>query len=143
MATIRPNDNALAQDAEYNLPGAKFTLGPGDSYETDDRAVLSDAETHPFLIVEYPEQPQVSVSRESGSVPYEDDYLTAPNSRAFDLEEVERVETEKHGTDAARLAVQSGLDQNKQTEIAGIGVTLAADDAITDKPARKSSKKEN
>lgn len=146
MATIRPNDNAPAEEMKVILPTATFDLSQGGTYETDDRNVLADAEAHPFLTVEHPEQDaEAAVTRESDSVPYADDYLAAPNSKAFDTEEVQRVESDKREDVSSRLAVDAGLNQSKAETVGEgdheIAVTLAADDSTDDKPARKSAAK--
>jgi hypothetical protein len=60
MATIRPNENAPAGEVKYILPTATFDLADSGEYTTDDRTVLSDAETHPWLEVEYPQVDELS-----------------------------------------------------------------------------------
>jgi hypothetical protein len=143
MATIRPNDNAPAEEAKYIFAAATFDLAPGGSYETDDRSLLSDAEIHPWLEVEYPEVDEAAYARESKSVPYEDDALAAVNSVAFDADEIRKVEEAKQQVVESRLAVQAGLAQTKPVEVAGVAVTLAADesnDEENDKPARRKSR---
>lgn len=142
MATIRPNDNAPSGEVKYIFPTETIDLDSGGTHETDSRAVLAAAEAHPWLTVEYPEVEEISVTRQSRSVPYEDDVLAAPNSIAFDPDEIRKAEEAKAEGYAAPLAVEAGLDQSEEEEVAGTNVTLAADDAADettdDKPARRS-----
>jgi DsbC/DsbD-like thiol-disulfide interchange protein len=130
MATIITNEHAPKEEATYILPTATFDLAQGGSYETDDRRVLSDAEAHPWLEVEYAAEETEVFERPSKSVPYEDDYLSAANSKAFDLDEVRRTEEAKYGGDTNRLAVDAGLDQNEEvvSESGAFAYTLAGDD---------------
>lgn len=142
MATIRPNDNAPAEDVKYIFPTATFDIASGGSYETDDRAILSAAEDHPWLDVEYPEVPEeVAVTREPKSVPYQDDVLAAVNSKAFDLDLVRQAEEEKTAVFADHLAIQAGLTQTEPVTEGGIDQTLAAADesstADNEKPASR------
>jgi hypothetical protein len=132
MATIRPNDNAPSEETKFIFPTATFDLSSGGSYETDDRALLAAAEVHPWLEVEYPEAEQVSYVRESGSVPYQEDVLSAPNSKAFDADEIRKTEEAKAAVYATPTAIESGLDQGKEVEVGDTAVTLAADEAADD-----------
>lgn len=142
MATIRPNDNAPAGEVEYNLPTAKFTLGSGDSYETEDRTVLSDAAVHPWLTVEYPEVDEALYARPSKSVPFEKDYLGPVNSVAFNLNEVRKIEEAKREGVTHPTAIQAGLDQSKAEEVGDVNVTVAADEAdSTDDDKPRSTKR--
>ena len=154
MATIRPNDNAPAEEAKYILPTVTFDLAPGASFETDDRDALAAAEVHPWLTVEYDEAAQVNYEREDRSVPYAQDVLAAPNSVAFDPEAIREAEEAKRGVIVQPLAVDAGLDQDKLKTVGRgdqkVSLTLAADDAATeaaaadndDKPAAKRAGKE-
>ena len=145
MATIRPNSNAPDGEAKYILPTATFDLAAGGSFETDDRVALADAEAHPWLEVDYniDEQPQFFSG--TNAVAYEDDYLSAPNSVAFDPEAIRQVEEEKRGVVSTPTAINAGLDQgvkNPRGSNRFVNETLAADAADNDKP-RKGEDKEN
>lgn len=143
MATISPNDYAPSESFKVILPTATFDLDPGGSYETEDRVAISDAEAHPWLQVKHPEEVELSVQRAEKSVPYADDYLSAPNSKAFDADEIRKIEEAKASDTGTPLAVEAGLDQDKSvTSGEGehqIALTLEADDTTStdDKPARK------
>lgn len=130
MATIRPNDHAPSDEVTYTLPGATFELAPGGSYESDDRVVLSDAEAHPWLEVEYPVLVDESESRESRSVPYEDDALSAPNSLAFDPDAVAKAHADEVVTNPT--AIDSGLDQGEPAESGDgrVATSLASADEV-------------
>lgn len=152
MATIRPNDNAPAEEAKYILPTVTFDLAAGGSFETDDRAALAAAEAHPWLEVEYDAAEEANYSRPERSVPYNQDYLSAVNSVAFDMEAVREAEEAKLGVEAQPLAVDAGLDQDKLKTVGRgdqkVSLTLAADEAAApadddnDKPAAKRGSKE-
>lgn len=139
MATIRPNDNAPEGKVKYLLGNAEFDLATGGSYETDDRYVLAGAGVHPWLTVEYPEVPELGQERVSKSVPYEEDYLSAPNSQAFNLDQLRKEQEAAAEVLDSRLAVDAGLDQSEEAEVAGVDVTLAAATA-DEEPPKKSTK---
>lgn len=132
MATILPNDNAPTESVKYLLGNAEFDLAGGGSYDTDDRLVLSAAEAHPWLKVEYPEVDESLFVTESRTVPYEDDVLSAANSVAFDPAEIKKVEEAKRLGYEQPLAVDSGLDQGTPKKSGPVAVTLAADEPVTD-----------
>ncbi len=137
MATILPNEHAPSESVRYLLANADFELAGGGSYDTDDRAVLGAAEAHPWLKVKYPEVDEALYEAVQRSVPYEDDVLAAPNSIAFDPEEIRKAEEAKRVAFGAPLAVDSGLDQDKAKKVGPVAVTLAADEPATDeKPAK-------
>lgn len=127
MAKISPNENAPAE-VTYILPTATFDLAEGGSFETDDRTVLADAEAHPWLTVTYPELEELDFQRPEKAVPYDEDYLSAAHSVAFDADEIRKVEEAKYEAEASRLAVDAGLDQGDEEHVGEVGVTLAADD---------------
>lgn len=129
MATIRPNDNAPAEEVHYTLPTAEFDLGVGDSYESDDRAVIEAAQDHPWLEVEVPVLEAEVYTRPSKSVPYQEDPLSEFNDFSNDPARVEETERAKYSATVAPLAVESGLPQ---TEVVRqddrVDLTLAAAD---------------
>lgn len=148
MATIRPNDNAPAEEVKYIFSADTFDLAPGGSYETDDRDTLGGAETHPWLEVEYPTADEPAVTSESGSVAPEDDRLANQTPDAFDPEKVAAAEAEKAAANTSPLAVEAGLDQTQPvtTGVPGHEVDLtlaAADGSNDDKPRAKRGGKEN
>lgn len=127
MATIRPNDNAPAEDVTYILPTETFELGAGGSFETEDRATISAAVDHPWLEVEFPEVDAEVYSRPPKSVPYTEDPFSEYNDHSNDPALVEETERSKFGADVAPLAVESGLDQSEVERAADyVDLTLAA-----------------
>ena len=142
MATIRPNDNAPDEQVKYCLGSVDFDLGPGDEYQTDDRAAIADASAHPWLEVEVPQVQELSEARASRSVPYEDDVLAAVNSEAFNFEKIKAEQEARAEVIESPVAIQAGLDQGKPVEEGGVAVTLAADNS-DEKTDKKMSAKES
>lgn len=132
MATITTNDKAPEGAVKYVFPTETFDLNSGDTKDTLDQELLRAAEAHPWLRVEYPELEELAVTREPTSVPYADDYLSAPNTKAFDPEEVRRVESEKRSATEAPVAVEAGLVQTEDDHVGNVAVTLAAYDPQED-----------
>lgn len=129
MATIRTNDHAPDEAAKYILPLETFELGPGGSYETDNRNTLSNAEVHPWLEVEYPEVKELGSALESRSVPPEEDAYSALGPRANEPFDPAAIERDRVGGRAvAPTAIDSGLDQGESQTEGRIAVTLAAAD---------------
>lgn len=131
MAQIVPTKEAPNDAVVYQLPAAEFALGQGDSFETEDRAVLSDASAHPWLEVKYPKSEAAVPTFRPDSVAREDDVLAAQNSEAFDTEAIRRDAAVE--ASVAPLAVEPTLDQNKKVTEGGFARTLAADAANTEK----------
>jgi hypothetical protein len=136
MATIRPNDNAPADAVKYIFPLETFELAPDGEFQTEDRNTLAAAGSHPWLEVAPSDADELAndapyVSR---SVPYADDVLAAPNSVAFDTAAVEQALRNAATVEENRTAIEAGLDQGKEVEVADVAVTLAADEA-QDEPA--------
>jgi hypothetical protein len=133
MATIRPNDNAPDEVVHYTLPTAEFDLDAGGSYESDERTVLSAAEDHPWLTVEYPEVDVELYAAPSKSVPYREDPFSEFNDHSNDPAAIEASERAKNTVDAQPLAVEAGLDQHEVvTSDERVDLTLAAADEHTD-----------
>jgi hypothetical protein len=136
MATIRPNENAPAEEVHYTLPSAEFDLGPGGSYESDDRAVAAAAEDHPWLEVEYPQVNAEVYTRPAKSIPYREDPFSEYNDFSNDPARVEETEREKYSATVAPLAVEAGLDQSEPVSVGNTDLTLAAaDETDTDDQA--------
>lgn len=125
MATIRPNENAPAEDVNYILPTETFELGADGSFESDDPAVLAAALAHPWLAVEYSEQESVVYEAPRKSIAPEDDPYSGYHSIVNDPEAVREVEEAKVASFDNRLAVEAGLDQKEPVEEAGVSRTLA------------------
>lgn len=130
MAKIVPSDNAPSETVHYSFAGVEFDLGGSGkgskrAYETDDPAVLGNANTHPWLTVEYPVVEPVSGAYVEQLKP-EDDALSAVNDSANDPEAVRAAEAAKAGTDADPVAIDAGLDQDKVERTGEVDETIAA-----------------
>lgn len=54
MATISHSDLAPSEKVHYSLAGGEFDLTAKGSYETDDELLISNAQAHPWLKVDFP-----------------------------------------------------------------------------------------
>lgn len=125
------NDTAPSDEAlHFSLGQAEFDLG-GDAdaaYETTDPAVLSDAETHPWLRVER-EVVEVEQGQYHEALAPEDDVLSAANSIANDPEEARKAEAAKREAfEGGGTAIESGIDQDESVVEADVAYTLTADE---------------
>lgn len=132
MATIRPNDNAPTEDVKYIFPTVTFDLPSGGTYDTDDHSVLSFAESHPWLTVDYPEAQEAAFTRVSGSVPAQKDRLSAlfegeDANAAFDPEKVRAAELAKADENVQPIAIDAGQDQSEEVVEGGVAETLAVE----------------
>lgn len=146
MAKIVANENAPAENAVYSVPGAEFTLKQGGSYSTDDRAVLVEAEIHPWLSVEYDKSEAPQPAFRPDTVSPADDALSAEHSEAFDPKAVarDRELVLGDGSTGGGTAIDAGLDQDEVVTAGDVAVTLAADaadaaDDETDTPKKRKS----
>lgn len=97
MAKILTSDQAPSEDVTYTFPSGSFEVASGGSYETDEYALAREAAVHPWLDVEYDEGENPQPAFRPGTVPPEDDALSAENSIAFDPEEVAKEREEALG----------------------------------------------
>jgi hypothetical protein len=136
---IVASDLAPDEVVHYDLAGVAFELGGSgkSSFETTDRAVLANAEMHPWLKVEYPKVDVYGgIHRDTLANHPERDVLSGMGPDAavpYDPDEIKKIEDEKAAVHTAPLAVDANLDQTKEvtvgTEDTGeVAVTLAADD---------------
>lgn len=133
MPRIVPSEAHPDEQVRHALGSAEpFELGPGGSYETDDREVVSNASAHPWLDVEVEEVEVIQGAYRDRHVPREDDALVAENSVAFDPNAIREVEESKVEDASRPLAVESGLDQSEEHFTGSTATTLAADE--TDNP---------
>jgi hypothetical protein len=108
----------------------KFTLGADEveaPFETNDPVLISNARSHPWLLVEDEEgaaQPPSYVNTLSPS----EDSLSAVNSIANDPDEVRKALEERGLTAVARTAIDANLDQNEVVELNGVALTVAAEE---------------
>lgn len=137
MAKILHSETAPSGTVRYSLANTEFELNGRKSYETIDAAVLTDAEAHPWLRVEYPEVEVIQGAYVEQLSP-QDDAMSRFNSVANDPEEVRKAEQEK--ADAFNhVALDSGLDQDDATQIVEspdsppVAETLAAADETSKK----------
>lgn len=134
MTNIVPNENAPDEVVRYGLgETADFELGPGDTYETNDPAILAEAETHPWLAVERDEAEADEGVFVDRHVPREDDVLSAQNSKAFDPEAIAAARAAALGEQPQPAAVQAGLDQGERDD--GAVADTLAEVAIRDEAA--------
>jgi hypothetical protein len=138
MAKIVHSEVAPSEAVKYDLAGTKFELGNGeDSFETTDPTVLSNARQHPWLAIEVDPEAETSYELVSTQVAPEDDALSAHNSKAFDPDEIAKVEEAKSGA-VRPLAVNAALPQDEAIKVESptpapdVAVTLAADDRRDD-----------
>ncbi len=127
MATIVPSKLHPDEEVVHQLAQDSFKLDAGGSYETDDRAVISNAVVHPWLDVEYADT-EIEAHYRPDSVEPSKDVLGAAQSVAFDADAIAAVLEEYAEVEENRVAIESGLDQDKRVEKSGIAFTLAADD---------------
>jgi len=135
MAKIVPSDLAPAEAVHYSLGAVEFDLGgksDAKSFETTDRAALSNAESHPWLTVEYDEAEAIDPAFYAPKVRPEDDVLSEFGPRANDAFDPEKVKAALEDARAGRvapLAVESGTDQSEEVTSGPVAETLAADDS--------------
>lgn len=125
MATIVPSQEAPSEAVTYSLANETFELDAGGSFETDNRAVISNANAHPWLEVEEDPALVTDAEDESDYDPSKD-ALSAENSIAFDPVEVAKAREE--AASSQPVAIEAGLDQDEPVEVGDTAVTLAADD---------------
>jgi hypothetical protein len=134
MAKISLNDHAPSgETVSFSLANAEtFELGAGAKkfFETDDPDLISNANAHPWLQVEVATDVPAPNFHEPAVRP-EDDTLGrfGPNARlANDPDEVKKANDARAADDVQPLAVQAGLDQDKEVVTGEVAETLAADD---------------
>lgn len=133
MPRVLPSEAHPDETVRHALGSAEpFELGPGGSYDTDDRTVVANATANPWLTVEYEEQEVIRGRYREPSVSAEEDALGAARSVAFDPEAIREAEEGKDFADEDRLAIDAGLDQGESHEAGGIDVTLAGVDDTPD-----------
>ena len=128
MATIVPSKLHPDEEVLHQLAQDSFKLGASGSYETEDRAVISNAVAHPWLEVEYPDL-EVEAHYRPDTIEPSKDALGAQKSIAFDPDKIAAALEEARETVESPVAIESGLDQDREVEKGGIAFTLAADDA--------------
>lgn len=134
MPKIVLSDAAPEGDLRFSLANAEIEKLP---YETSDPVVVANAESHPWLTVEYEKVEELA--DQSDPFPQtkpEDDVLGAANSVANDPDAV-RAEIERRKAGASDpVAIDAGLDQSDVVVTAsGVAETVAADNATDRKVA--------
>lgn len=142
MANIVPSDLHPDEEVRYGLGGYKaFKLAPGGSHSTDDREAIAQAQTHPWLAVEYDETEEAVAVFRPLSVEPKDDHLSAYHANeAFDPKAVERDRNKVLGLDDEPVAIESGTKQTKEVSSGPVAETLAAADAVKDNDAKTGEK---
>ena len=140
MAKIVLSDEAPKGKLRFSLANTEIEKLP---HETDDSSVLLNAESHPWLAVEYDEVKELAEQGDPfPQVAPEDDALAAGNSKANDPDEI-RKELERRKAQFASdpVAIEAGLDQDKvEVTASGVAETIAADNA-SDKVVENAAKK--
>lgn len=131
MARIVSSGAAPNEAVRYSFAGAEFELdGKNASFESDDPAVLGNAEAHPWLKVER-DPDEVVQGEYRDFLDPRDDALSSVNSVANDPKAA-REALPSASNVIAPTAIQSGRDQGKKVEIAGVAETVAASAAATE-----------
>jgi hypothetical protein len=125
MPTISHSELAPDEPVRYSLGQAEFQLdGRTKNYETNDPDVLLNAESHPWLVVTYPEV-EVIEGAYVEQIAREDDPLSALNSIANDPAEIRKVEEAKRAA-FAPVAIDADLNQSEPVTAGVTDVTLEA-----------------
>lgn len=124
MATkIVPSDAAPNESVRFELAGVDFSLGGRKkTYETDDTAVIANAEAHPWLTV-VREASEIVRGNYTESLAPEDDPLSAVNDKSNDPDAANAAEAAKN-TDL--VAIEAGLDQDKNINVGPVAETISA-----------------
>lgn len=136
MATIVPSELAPDEAVHYSLGGVEFDLGGKNStpYTTDERDLLANAESHPWLSVQYDAEDSVEPAFREPSVLPQDDILSAQGPHAndaFDPALIEAAEAAKWNGAVEPVAIDAGLDQSEPVVVDGVAETLAAANTTT------------
>ena len=141
MAKIVLSELAPSEAIHFSLANAEFDLGgksDAKAFETDDRVVIDNAVAHPWLDVEFPAVEEVAFEALDTRIPAADDSqgMYGPHANdAFDPELIKAAEEAKIQDTPQPLAIDSGLDQDKEVKTeSGAAETLAADE--THEPAK-------
>jgi hypothetical protein len=131
MATIKPSELAPDEVVHYSFAGVEFDLGGSakQSFDSDDRAVITNAAGHPWLAVEYPAADTLTATFRDQLAP-EDDGQSAVNTKAFDVALAQATLDAQAEGAQSKVAIQAGLDQGEAvtTDTGGIAQTIAADE---------------
>lgn len=115
--------------------GDGFDLEGSGSYTTTDAAEIAAAAGHPWLEVKY-DKSDVVAGEYHEQISPEDDPLSAVNSVANDPAAVRAFQEDQKADEAAPVAIEASLSQDRTTKKDGVAQTLAADpapEATTDK----------
>jgi hypothetical protein len=125
MAKIVASANAPKGNFRFSLANTEIDKLP---YETDLAADVANAETHPWLEVEYDEVEELSEVAGQISLTPEEDALSSLNDKSNDPKAVkDAIEARDDDKKSAPVAIQSGLDQKKvEVTDSGIAETVAA-----------------
>ena len=122
-------------EVHFTFPEGEFDLGgKSKSYSTKDRALLSSADSHPWLNVEYDKTEEYAGTFIDTQVRPEDDPLSAvgPNAGlAFDPKEIKKIEDAKAEARGVEnlVAIDAGLDQDTKSTEGEVAETVAADNS--------------
>lgn len=141
MAKIVPSPLAPSEpfrvttaSGSVELDGSKKT----SAYETDDIALMGEARVHPWLEVQTPKADVVTAAPAVRLDPTKDPLSAQyPDAKlAFDAEAARQAQPESVEVDP--IAVDAGLDQDKEVKTGEVAETLAAADrAASDKTSKE------
>lgn len=129
MAKIVLSDKApTGESIHFSLGNADFDLKGKQSYKTDDRDLVANASSHPWLVV----TPDEGLPVEPQYVPQvdpKDDPLSAVNQQANDPAAIKAAQSAAEKEDDLHpTAIDAGENQNKVVTTGDVAETLAADD---------------
>lgn len=133
MAKIVLSDQAPSEKVHFSLADADFDLGGNakQSFETDEPAVIANANSHPWLEVDT-EGVEVVVRYRPGSVDPANDPLSSEGPNAalpFDEKAVTAFEDSKV-EEQNPVAIEAGQDQGEKDISGGVAETLASADEV-------------
>ena len=143
MAKIVHSEAAPAESVHYTfaaLPEGFDLGGKSKGFETNDTALLAEAESHPWLKVERDPEEVIGGAYVQQLDP-KDDPLSAANDVSRDPEAIKRDEDAKaEAWFGSPTAIDAGLDQEKVVTTGRVAETLAADAKASNDDSKKDSK---
>lgn len=148
MAKIVSSDLAPSEAVHYVLGNTEFDIGgsgkgSSKSYETDDPVVLSDAEVHPWLAVEYDPVEQVAGAYVEQLAP-QNDHLSVLGETVHpnDPDAAQAAEEAKAEAVGDTLtAVEAGKPQTEAVTAGGQGDAPAVAETLAADPTSKTEDK--
>lgn len=132
---ITASDLAPAEAVHYTFAGVEFDIGGSGrkTFETNDPTVVSNAESHPWLQVEYPKVELVAGSYREQVAPQDDPFtLIGRTQDPNDPDAVREAEEAKSVDFGQPVVLEAGTAQTEVVVTDGVAETLAAVDADDD-----------